>query len=74
MKKGALAEIERALGSFAPEDQEQLGRDVVSYLESMKALRDELAIGERAVAEGNVVTLDEVDAAMEKLRRQYAGR
>ncbi|MGD9740847.1 MAG: hypothetical protein AB7O56_04255 [Bauldia sp.] len=74
MKESALLEIERALDAFNEEDQARLGKDFVAYLQRLKALRDELAIGEQALAEGRVFTLEQVRERMEEVRRRHAAR
>ena len=69
----AMTKFERAMkeaAKLSPEEREQLGEDILHYVDKLLALRQEIAIGVAQLDRGETVSGDVVFARM---RARYGG-
>jgi len=72
-KTRAVSLVADELATFRADEQEKLGRQFASYLRKVRTLRQAFGAGEADIEQGKVRTLDNLDAAIEELRRQHVG-
>lgn len=68
-----MASIKREMAGFQPDEQEELGRQIASYLRRVRNLREALKAGEEELERSEGRSLADLDETIARLRRRHAG-